>query len=70
MVLHGFSSFSLCTFQIETMTEVLNNEKEPLPGSKPATPAMENNNLGTKETEYVNAKAYMLTASTKSGLNL
>ena len=52
------------------MTEVLNNEKEPLPGSKPATPAMENNNLGTKETEYVNAKAYMLTASTKSGLNL
>ena len=53
------------------MAEVQNNEREQLPGSKPATPVcMEVNQLGGKETEYINSKAYLLTASTKTGLNL
>ncbi len=49
----------------------LNNEREYLPGSKPATPIdMELNQFGGKETEYANSKAYLLTTSTKTGLNL
>ena len=53
------------------MAEVQNNEREQLPGSKPATPVgIEVNKLGGKETEYINSKAYLLTASTKTGLNL
>ena len=53
------------------MAEVQNNEREQLPGSKPATPVgLEVNKLGGKETEYINSKAYLLTASTKTGLNL
>ena len=48
----------------------LNNEKE-LGGLKPATPQNINNNLGgIPETKIVNAKAYLQTASTKSGLNM
>ena len=34
--------------------------------SNPETPAME----VSKDTEYVNAKSYLLGASTKTGLNL
>ena len=53
------------------MADVMNNEKEQLPGSKPATPIGNDiNQLGGKETEYINSKAYLLTASTKTGLNL
>merc|ERR1712050_576164 len=50
----------------------LNNELSSLKGSsKPQTPAnMENNNLNPKETEYINAKSYLLTTSTQSGDNL
>ena len=57
-------------FQV-AMTDIFNNEREQLPGSKPATPVdVDVNQLGGKETEYINSKAYLLTASTKSGLNL
>ncbi len=53
------------------MADVQNNERDYLPGSKPATPVdMEINQLGEKESEYVNSKAYLLTASTKTGLSL
>ena len=34
--------------------------------SNPGTPAME----GSKDTEFVNAKAYLLSSSTKTGMNL
>ena len=49
-------------------SDVLNNERD-VTGSKPETPQNMENNL-SKDTEYINAKSYLLTASTKTGLNL
>lgn len=52
------------------MADVLNNEREPSNvGSKPQTPQMTENNL-CENGEFINAKSYLLTASTKTGLNL
>lgn len=52
------------------MADVLNNQRNSAGGTPAQTPAnMEKNNLST-EQNFINAKAYMLTSSTKSGINL
>ncbi|CAH1791393.1 unnamed protein product [Owenia fusiformis] len=56
-------------------TQVLNNElnssqQGSVKGSKPQTPANMEMNLNPKEQDFINAKSYLLTASTKTGLNL
>jgi len=54
--------------------EVLNNvateANASRTNSKPATPSNIELNLGPKERDYVNAKSYLLTTSTKTGINL
>lgn len=54
---------------MSTTTDMLNNEREGSLGSKPQTPQnMETNQLGN--TDFINAKSFLLTASDKTGLNL
>lgn len=48
---------------------MLNNQNNSAGGTPMPAPAMERNNL-SEEADFVNAKAYLLTASTKTGLNL
>jgi len=50
-------------------TEVLNNQTE-VATSKPQTPQNMELNLNSTEQEFVNAKSFLLTTSTKTGLNL
>ena len=47
-------------------TEFLTNE---MAGSKPQTPQNLENNL-SNDTDFISAKSYLLTASTKTGLNM
>lgn len=49
-------------------TEVLNNQLEK--SSQPATPASMEQNMNKSEKEFVNAKSYLLTSSSKTGFNL
>jgi len=51
------------------MDEVLNNERNASRGSKPATPVNMERNI-TEDQHLINAKSYLLTVSTKTGLNL
>ena len=50
--------------------DVLNNERNASVGNTPQTPSNMTDNLGKAEQDFINAKAFLLTASTKSGLNL
>merc|ERR1719318_907631 len=54
----------------EELEQPLNNEVQSQKGSKPTSPVNMDININPKENDFINAKSYLLTCSTKSGLNL
>ena len=53
------------------MSEIMNNQSENASATQVANPVdMEVNDLKSGDENFINAKSYLLTASTKTGLNL